>query len=340
MAEFFGGGASDFLAATRAAEEASLGSVEAETTPEAPEPLVVEADTPDTTDVEETPEAPEAGRARDEQGRFVAAETEPEPGPDLQAEIDKLRAQLAEKDSFIGRQSNEVGELRQQMEAELASLRQQASHVQITPDFIAEDPARATQIAFEQGDQYTMTKAFEAWKYEDGFSAAAWATQKQFEQREAALRAEIEAVKSQVHQNQAPVQAQEEQRIWTQAWDKAAEANPDIRDFADVMLNDIAPQFADTLNWNGPPEVRAKALTMLYETARGRNAGTLKEAVKQAEKETADDAQQARDAAFVTSQDTAGGAAETSWEEAERLKAKELFTSKQKSLENNWVGRA
>lgn len=326
MSEFYAGN-SAFREAARAAEETALGEGGLDTVlvePETPEPQEV---------IEETPvveaEAPETEEVRLLAGKYRS--------------VEDLERAHSEAQAIIDRQGNELGELRRSFEDRFSQLEQRANTRQITPDLISDDPAAATQIAFEQQDQYTMARAFEAWREEDPFAAAAWAITKQTEQREAALRAEIEQVKQQVTQTQSAVQPQQDIAVWHEAWALAEKSVPDIRANAQVILDEVAPQFADVFAGAltaGDAAARAKALVALAGIARGRNADTLNEAVTQAARETAEEAQKARTDAYVASQDTGSAQEPLSWEEQEKQRAREMFTSKQTSWEQNWTGRA
>lgn len=306
------------------------------------------ADTPPEEVVEEAPvEAVE--RARNADGTFAATATESEPAAEetppenWQAKAEALAKRLADKDEFINRQGNELGDLRKQFEERFDNLEQrQANPAQrVTPDLIDNDPATATRLAWSQNDQVALGAAYEAWKIEDPASAGAWAayTAAQTEmqamaethaQEMAALRGEF-----------APLTAASVEQH------RAAEVRALT---AEVPVDELttfleSPAFAGLAQEFGLEEALAdparsvSAIKNLFYVHRGRNADTLNRTVQEVARTTAQEAEQATQDAYVASATTATATT------AEQKTAGELIADRltarfaDRSSDNGWSDR-
>lgn len=93
-------------------------------------------------------------------------------------DVTKALRALSEKETMVGRQANEVGELRAQL-AEMRQLMEQG-FAQQPQDFgpyqndLEDNPKGLVYEALERGDQETMAHAIRAWGEEEPFEAAAF----------------------------------------------------------------------------------------------------------------------------------------------------------------------
>jgi hypothetical protein len=242
-------------------------------------------------------------RPRDEQGRFVAAQaeeeeaqpedsteevipadvgTEPEAEEDddeIVLEIDDdlasvlerydgdvgkaLRA-LSEKESFTGRQANEIGQLRQ----ELAALRQDLQQAPQQQQFYGpyqndlDSPKELVAEALERGDTQTMELAIRAWGEEEPFEAAAFLF---------SLSAQYQQEQSQPE----PVAPQGVGRSIETAMADVVERHPDVEKYLPA-LNAVAQEFPTLRNFmqQGTPTQQAQAFEELLVITKTRSQGT------------------------------------------------------------------
>jgi len=288
------------------------------------------------------------------------APQEPEPVAtlsvdELQAEVARLQEQLATKDSFIGRQSTDVGELR----AELEALRAQVTAPQvvtppslpITQQLIEEDPARATMLAFEQNNGQALAVAFEAWKEEDEFAAASWRYDKLLEKQQAEFKAELESVRGEVAQVKAPQVAAAERNAWSDAFLEMQKTYPDFLEAdeqgktnAQRLLEEVAPKFPTIAKLIAEGDIAAKVegLSLLYDKGKLGNPAQVAAELQHAADDAAASAAAARAAAAtVNGQSTAGqgSTVEPTEEEAEIARYKARFSGGV-SLARGWTGRS
>ena len=147
----------------------------------AEEPIPADAGTEP--EAESTPEEPVEAQADEGEGDFVL-----EIDDDLQAVLDKYDGDLGkalgalkDSQSMIGRQANEVGELRQQLSQLEQAIQQGFAQQQAVPppqmwgpyrNDIDENPQGLVVEAMERGDAQTMDMALRAWGEEDPFGAS------------------------------------------------------------------------------------------------------------------------------------------------------------------------
>lgn len=265
--------------------------------------------------------AAEAGlvdeQPRDEQGKFVAetpeemaaelaVETIPaETTDDRDARIASLEARIAEKDAFIDRQGNEIGDLRQTVEERFASYDEQINkpqHRQITSDLIEQNPGAATQLAYEQNDGATLAVAFEQWKLEDPAAAGIWVGEQRANEREQKIRAEYDKKLSDFEARFTPIQASNDQ-AQLQASIQALPEDTKAFLSDQTTVNALAAEFptiGKTIA-SGTPQERIEAVRALHDIHRGRTADTLTATRQDVARETAEAAQAARDDAYVAS---------------------------------------
>lgn len=276
-----------------------------------------------------------------EQQQVVVPET---PAFDPQEKIAELEARLAEKDSFIGRQSTEIGDLRTAVE----EIRQQTATPQqpviaIDQNMIDTDPEQATLLAFSQGNQVALERAFSLWKEIDPFTAGQWLTDRRLEDHERKVEAKIAETQKTVDERTAPLAVEAESRAWAQAFDLAKSGRDDFLDNAARLLEEVAPlhpAFLVPLQSSDPKE-KADALIALYAIDKLGNPEALTTQLNAAAAEAAaENAAAVAQAGVVSSQSTAGQpSVEQTVEQLEAEAYKSRLNSKP-SLAKGWTGRS
>ena len=264
------------------------------------------------------PETPVVEDTSEQQPEALAAELSVD---DLRQRLATAEALLAEKDFFIGRQSGEVGELRQaitEMQQQLASVQTQpvAPQVPLAPVTQADidnDPAEAAQRALKLRDESALHRAFEVWKEIDPFTAATWLADRKLEQQRAEFDAQLAETKQQIETATAPLaeSAAESanQRQWAEAFNEVKATRPDFMENAERILSEVAPKYPDFTEMlaNGDAKAKAAALSALYALDKMGDPQAVQAQLAEAAHEAAAEAAAARAAAgVVTGQSTAG----------------------------------
>jgi chromosome segregation ATPase len=302
------------------------------------------------------PVAPEAPGTPVQQQEAPAPPAEPLTVEQLQQQLAAAQARLEEKDSFIGRQSGEVGELRQavtEMQERLSTVQAQqvpqapAQTIQITQELIDNDPATAVQAAFAQQDEQALQYAFAAWREVDGDLANAWLTDRKLEQQQKAFDAKLAEVQAKVDATTAPLaQSAAEaanQQQWTAAFDEVKATRPDFLENAERLLTEVAPQYPDIANVlaAGDAKAKAQALSALYALDKMGNPQAVQAQLQEAANEAVTEAAAARAAAgVVTGQTTAGQPSDTKTPEELEQKAYITRMQNKASLSRGWTGRS
>lgn len=291
--------------------------------------------------VEETPDTPE-----EEQQEALEVIV-----PDPLSKIAELEARLAEKDSFIGRQSTEIGDLRSAVDEirqnQAQPVPQQAPAVQITQEFIENDPARATLLAFEQKNQAALEIAFEQWKEYEPFAAGQWLTDQRLAEQQAKIDAKFAETQKAFDERTAPIAQQQEEQAqniaWAQAFDTAKSGRPDFIENAERLLSEVAPLHPSYLPLlqSADPAVKADALVALYAIDKIGNPEAVAQQLGEKAREAADEADAARNAGAVVSGQTTTGnpVAKRSDEELEADKYLARMNTAP-SLARGWTGGA
>lgn len=275
---------------------------------------------------------------RDEKGQFAAAEPAAEAAeqaavetPDERdARILALEARLAEKEAFIGRQSSEIGELRQTVEERLASYDERLNrpaHRQITSDLIDQNPAAATQLAYEQNDTAALAAAYEVWSDIAPAAASAWVSEQRAAERETALRADYDRKIAEIEGRFSPIQKSNEDAqlaAEVQALPEDTKAFLTAPEFS-ALANEF-PTIGKTVV-SGSPRERVEAVRALHDIYRGRTADTLTRTAQDVAREQAEAAQAARDDAYVSSS-TASQEQPKTVEEREQERMTAIFAAR------------
>jgi len=300
--------------------------------------------------------APPEVRARDEQGRYVAAETPaievPAAAPDevtppveaepetpaetllagkykTQEELERGYLELQDLTARTGTERGEERALLQAYAERLAVLEAQSAqtpHRQITPDFIEQNPSQAAQLAYEQGDTVALGNAYQQWTLEDPAAAATWVGEKRLQEAQTTWAAEQKAFRDDMESRFAPLQQQNEQASLR---DGVLSLPDEVRTFlsdaptVQALANEFPTLGKDIAN--GSVSERINAINALHGIHRGRTADTLNQAVTDVARTTAEQAQAARDEAYVASS-TASQAETLTWEQQEQAKAVKAFT--------------
>lgn len=272
---------------------------------------------------EATQEAPDEGgtsdqqeRQRDDQGRFIAGDkpdaaveegeevaADPErPGwlPEQFASPEELARSWQEAQSMIGRQGQEYGEIRKELER----LQSTISDTQPPAAYDEDNPAATAHLAFDsisravkagrepnERDVMALRQAVEIWKDEDPFAAAVWVSTRQREQEIARLQSQYEdrlsAIQPLIFQSQAG-----------QVVDQVRARFPDFDTYltalSEVFAND--PRLIEAL---GDPDRRDWAMTTAYKIAKADSVGNLSQAAQDAATQEAQESRAARQQAFV-----------------------------------------
>lgn len=182
-------------------------------------------------------------------------------------DIDKALAALEESQAFIGKQSDELGELRQlrdemsQFRGEISSKIQSS---QIDWDaYIAESPQAAAETAVSLGDGEKLVDALRAWAEEDPISPVLY----------------LQGLQQELASAPAPT-AQPTETI-EQTVGALAAKHTDLPQFLPAISEMAAerPQFARALA-EGTPRDRAQALEDLYHLAKSRTVESDTSAAK------------------------------------------------------------
>jgi hypothetical protein len=360
----------DFRAATRRAEEAAGITRDADGNEQYAEetPVAIpELEGAVPVQASDQPLEPEAVQPPEEPAA-VTPETEAPAAPlsteDLQQRLAAAEARLEEKDSFIGRQSGEVGELRkaiEEMQKQINAPPAPATPaaIQITQELIDNNPGAAVQAAFDQRNQAALEVAFEAWKdpvMGDPFAAAMWINDRKLEQQQVAFEQQLAERDKKFETVTAPIaeSAAEaaDQRQWTAAFDEVKGKHPDIfavdpatgASTAERLITAAGTQpeyeaFKGMLQ-TGDAKTKAAALSALYALDRVGNPQALQAQLAEGAQEAAAEAAAAlATAGAVTGQRTAGQPAEqTTVEQQEQ----QQYISRMKdrpSLARGWTGR-
>lgn len=293
---------------------------------------------------EEEAEAPAAEAATEEapaeesadEGEFVL-----EIDDDLQSILDKydgdigkaLRA-LNESQSMIGRQANEVGELRQQLNEMQQAMQQGFQQVAQQPVFagpymnnIDENPQGLVGEALERGDMQTLELAIRAWGEEDPFAASAFLI---------ALNQQAAAAAMEYEQPQAVSTPQSGPTLEAAMADVVAR-HPDVEKYLPAV-EQVAQEFPtlrDSMR-SGAPQLQAQAFEELLKIAKARSSATdTQAAVKRVVLKTQEEVRKERaDAAVVSAQHQSAATSrsgldqfyEAFGEAAERYEARDWIT--------------
>lgn len=267
---------------------------------ESSEPPVEE--TPDPEPAPE-PELPPAAEAAVE----VTAEEPPAADDDaeLQAYLnrygdsDKALRAAVEREKLMGRQAQELGELRAMLEERMA---EDASAVQPQYDqdavemWLADNPTRIPEVAqnaFYAGNEQVLDAAVAAWRDLDRASAnkfERWMVGQQ-------VRAELHAETQTRDQSQAD---------WNAAAAEFSRTHDDLEQVAPKML-ELAKSYPNMVQIlrTGDPTAKTEVLDFLYTKARGHVADNLAAAARDVAREQAQEAEKAIKDAVVASAATA-----------------------------------
>lgn len=282
--------------------DAYQAAVQASVTEDAPEdaPAPDEGEPQVQETVEEGPEDDQADAPGEEVGEPDPAPANPEMEA-LAARVAAYEKRLADKDEFINRQANELGDLRNR-----TSQIEQQANLSGWDEILYENPARAAELALNAGDQRRYMQAREAW--EEVAPGAA----RNYEQN-ITLQRELEQLKAQLYQSTEPLHARAELEQVATAYSQVKEKYPDYDDFEDAMgeVLNTRPLMKESLQSvlrNGDLQQQAAALEDLYLLTAGRKRDTLNEAANEAKATLDATAKAQRTAANVV---TGGASPET-----------------------------
>lgn len=285
-----------------AAETAEPEASEPQPEPEAEPEVEAEAEA-------EKPEPP-----RDDAGRFLPHKfTDPE----IQGLVEKYGGDVnqalkaaVEAQRLIGRQGQELGELRKQMEEtleqRLTQFQQQTQQAQYAPSMVQSyiddgNYYAAAETARQTGNQALLGHVLSSWGADSPYEATVYTSALQ--QQEFARQ--IEERLGQFREMAQPITQITSQQKMGQALTEFSEGKPDMQQVAPEMLK-VAEQSPTVvaLLAQDDPQVRAEVLDYLYTKARARIGDTLATAKQNADAQAQDEARQAKQQATVGSSAT------------------------------------
>lgn len=227
---------------------------------------------------ESVTEAPALPQRDPNTGRFVSATPEEEEG--TPEDVDVLKARLAEKDSFIGRQSTEIGELRSRLEALESSRREDEE----TPEISFIPAEMAERIIANRGPEGAVVAAIqegldpESQPFRAIFEAAAEAVETQSELADLVelrlrYRQAIEQPEQVTEEDPALEFARNayHENVLTTVVADVRQRIPDFQENAAFFEKaaERAPEFFDAEINSGDPQRVQTALAILNDAARG-----------------------------------------------------------------------
>jgi hypothetical protein len=302
----------------------------------------------------------------------VADTPEPEAEPaeplsveELQKQLEIATARLEEKDSFIGKQSSDVGELRQtvaELSARLDTKENQpvvqpnvAATTPVTQELIDTNPALAAEAAYVQGDANALQYVMEQWKEVDAFSASSWRADKLLEQQQKAFDKKIAEQEERLAAVAAPVAASAAQTADQEQW---REALDDVKGrYPEVFVTDAEgttpaqrlleaagtrPEYAafKEMLQTGDASAKAAAISALYALEKVGNPEAFKAQLEKDAQEAAAEAAAARaGASAVNGQPNAGQGGELKTEAELESDAVISRMRSKPSLSKGWTGR-
>lgn len=235
-------------------------------------------------------------RARDEHGRFAATEVVEEPVVDeapvvpVVDEAEVLRQRLAEKDALLGKQSNEVGELRRQMDELRASLAQPVQQPQqnvYDPEqldvWLDQNVNYLPQIAEQarqQGNDALFRQTVAKWREYDEFGPMEYLASVKAQEATAAIQAQLQQIAQPLVQSQREASFQ-------QVVAEVQAKYPDFNSVIQVLDSNpgIAPKFLLDGVQSEDPGTRREALDSLYRYLKAEQVGTVRDTAQQAQQE-------------------------------------------------------
>lgn len=229
-------------------------------------------------------------------------------------DLNKALRALNESQSMIGRQGNELGDLRQQL-TELAGLIQQN---QVNPlayapyrNSLDEDPSALVMEVLDrtaqtgQFDQATYEAAIAAWGEEDPFGAARLDAQVAFARQQAAAMAQEPSPA-----DRSPARSEPSLE---EAMSAVVQRHPNIEQHI-ALVGEIAKEFPTlrTSMANGTPSQKAQAFEELVMIAESRNnSATSREAIKRVVLRTQEEVRKEKaDAAVISAKNRSAASAE------------------------------
>jgi len=199
-----------------------------------------------------------------------------------------------EAQQVIGRQAQELGQARQAVEewqAWAQQQQQQAAQPQGTEgweDLIDEDPAYATQLAYQQGNNAAYQAAARAWQEVSPGAPQNWYDNQQ--------------IKSAIATSTQQMEQTRREQAGMNAVNQVVTRYPDLPDMVDRMV-EIAPQYPHELMAlaSGNMDIAAPAIESLYLKARGLTSDTLAQTAQQlARKQTEEEMRVRQEAGVAT----------------------------------------
>lgn len=256
-------------------------------------------------------EATESEATRDEKGRFAAkAESKDDLLLGKFRSVDDLAAGYSELEQALGRQGQEIGQLRQYVTEQPQSAPDQGT-IDWFDEQIEQNPQGAAVWALQNDRSGALyNRAMDAWYNEQPRQAGGF-------EREMEMSQLVQAISHQ----QAPLVQQAQQQEFVQAWQQAFSKIPDLSEHVEEIMGaaETAPEILIPLQ-RGSLADKQRVIENLYWLAKGRKADTLTEATQQyafqqaqSEKSAAQAAAVAPTSSLAVSEDKGGDLAKRIW---------------------------
>lgn len=267
--------------------------------------------------------APDEGRLRNDKGQFVAQQPAPDTQPEQPApavtqdprfadDPQKVYESYTNLQSLLGRQAEELAQLRQAVQQQAWQQNQpQYDYTSI----VDEDPGKAAQLAFQNGDPRAFKTALDALEAYDPTAAEVWK-----------LRLENIAMQQRVETQLRSIGGNQQAQILENNLVALANKYPDVAQFEQHVGQVLAERPGlRQMAQSGDPNMIVQALEDAYMIAKARASDNLGAAAQTVAQAQAQANEQALQGAFVASgtnnvrQEAQPGIADALWAEWEQI---------------------
>jgi hypothetical protein len=279
-----------------------------------------EAEVPETPEPE--PEPQEAQPEPEEQPAEGQLPSEHQELIDEFGSVENALAELKRSRETVGRQGNEIGELRRMVEDVQARQNEPEPRKLDSRELEDLDPSQAVQIAWENGDNIALQRYFHEWEQENPQQAYAWRTDRQIEEMRKEFQTELQKVTE-------PLKEHTTNQTYQQALQGLLARYPDMQQMQTGMVGVLNQNpFLTKALESGSPEEKVQALEATYHIARSTGGAP---APVQGEQP-----RQTKQDAFVASQTNAGPPAKAPTEPTGESIMADFLLSDGHRMSRNW----